>query len=129
MPLRRNLNQTWTEIVLTRYAADLERELEMIQRPPPYIQSEVDQPFPIEYIIKATEWNRNVIITILRRLTLDDLCRSLNAIRLTHPNYHDEHLSVRPYNPPPRPYASCANLLARTNSTPSQGTSRRNPPR
>ena len=132
MPPRRNLNRTWREIVLTQYAADLERELEMAQRPSSSVQSEIDQPFPIEYIIKATEWNRNVIIIIPRRLTLDDVCRSLNACRHTNyptPDYHDANLSVRRYNPPPRPYSSCAKFFARTNSPPSQGTSRRNPPR
>lgn len=48
----RNLTQTWCDVVSTQYATD----------------HTADVVFPIRYLINATPWNKDIIITITQKI-------------------------------------------------------------
>lgn len=80
----RNLNQTWRGIIYTQYDTD----------------HAADAPFPIRYLIKASPWNKDIIITIPQkvepvrfRLAIRDFYR---AMRRGEPVWAAEVISVKP---------------------------------
>jgi hypothetical protein len=85
----RNLNRTWRDVVFKQYEADLE----------------ANAPFPIRYFIYAISWQRDIIIRVLYKITLEIFRKSIfTFFRTLHnsenPTYEDDNLSVRPRQSP-----------------------------
>lgn len=80
----RNLNRTWRDVIFAQYAADYDANV----------------PFPVSYLIKAVQWNRDIIITVPSKIDLQTYRRSVRNFFLTKrgadPVYRDEHISVKP---------------------------------
>ncbi|KAI8677387.1 hypothetical protein NCS56_00628600 [Fusarium sp. Ph1] len=80
----RNLNETWRDVVFRTYAQD----------------HQDDVPFPVTYLISATEWKRDIIIEVPKKIDVKAYRHSVLKftinLRFQGPVYDDEYISVRP---------------------------------
>ena len=80
----RNLNETWRDVVFRTYAQD----------------HQDDVPFPVTYLISATEWKRDIIIEVPKKIDVKAYRHSVLKftinLRFQDPVYDDEYISVRP---------------------------------
>lgn len=90
----RNLNKTWRDVVWDQYEADFE----------------ADVLFPVRYLIHASEWKRDIFITIPNKITHEDFRRAVldflvatRRVEKREPIWENELISVRPRVKPPIP--------------------------
>lgn len=79
----RNLNRTWRDVVFSQFETDVE----------------TNAPFPITYLIYATPWNRDIIITISTKITPETFRREILDFfikRDPDPTFRCEHITIRP---------------------------------
>ncbi|KAJ4169821.1 hypothetical protein NW754_005968 [Fusarium falciforme] len=80
----RNLNETWRDVVFRTYAQDHQDDVR----------------FPVTYLIFATEWKRNIIIEVPKKVDVKAYRHSVLKfainLRFQDPVYDDEYISVRP---------------------------------
>ncbi|RSL64479.1 hypothetical protein CEP54_004704 [Fusarium duplospermum] len=80
----RNLNETWRDVVFRTYAQD----------------HQDDAPFPITYLIWATEWKRDILIEVPKKIDPKTYRHSVLKftidLRFQDPVYDDEYISIRP---------------------------------
>ncbi|KAK4038778.1 hypothetical protein C8A01DRAFT_17173 [Parachaetomium inaequale] len=81
----RNLNQTWRDVVFNQYAAD----------------HAVDAPFPVRYLIHASQWQWDIIIEIPTKIDVAVLRRAVIDFCVAKrseadPVYEDGRIKVRP---------------------------------
>lgn len=80
----RNLNQTWRDVVFKQYESD----------------HAADVPFPVRYLISASEWKRDIFIKIPAKIDVpvfrQAVLHFVKAKRLEDdPAYEDERIKVR----------------------------------